>query len=343
MGTLTGAMSTVIDDANDHAWFRIDDLSAAGAVRRSAVRLATSLGFDEQRAGEVGIVATELSTNLARHAVDGSVILRVVRSGDTAGLQVLSIDAGPGMSDVGRAAEDGRSTAGSLGIGLGAVRRLASAVDGFSEPGRGTIVLATLWPRVASPPSPPAAAALTRPMSGEEVCGDSCAIRVEGGCHLVIVADGLGHGPLAAAASLEAVRVFRDAAGSPSAILRAVHERLRSTRGAAVAVARIDAATRTLTYAAVGNIAGWIVSGDGREGLLTRPGIVGAQLPRVGEQAYVLPPGATVVMHSDGLGTKWDLGAYPGLRARDPGVIAATLLRDAGVRHDDASVLVVRT
>jgi anti-sigma regulatory factor (Ser/Thr protein kinase) len=338
VGTLT-----VIDDATEHAWFRVDDASAAGAVRRSAVRLAETIGFDADRSAEVGIVATELSTNLAKHAVDGTMILRVVRSVDVAGLQLLATDAGPGMADARLSAEDGRSTAGSRGIGLGAVVRLASAVDGFSLLGRGTVLLATMWPRMATPPTPPAAAALTRPMHGEEVCGDSCAIRAVDDGFLVVVADGLGHGPLAAAASMEAIRQFRDLDGSPVQILTALHERLRATRGAAAAVARIDVRARRVVHAGVGNIAAWIVHESGRQGMISAGGIIGHQARSIREHGYDLPIGASVVLHSDGLGEKWDLGAYPGLRARDPAVIAATLLRDAGVRHDDASVLVART
>jgi anti-sigma regulatory factor (Ser/Thr protein kinase) len=338
---------TFIDDATEHAWFRIDDASAAGTVRRAAVRLAEHLGFDAERAGEVGIVATELASNLTKHAVEGNVILRVVRSVDVAGLQVLSIDSGPGMADPRLSSEDGRSTSGSLGIGLGAVSRLASAVDGFSLPERGTVVLATVWRERGEPelrPRAPAAATLTRPMSGESVCGDAGAIRIEDdGAIVVILADGLGHGSLAAAASQEAVRLFRDARGTPAELVSAVHDRLRSTRGAAVAVARIDGPARMVTFAGIGNISGWIVDGDRRSGLSSLPGIAGHQARKVREFRSELPRSATIVLHSDGLTDKWDLTRYAGLRARDPAVIAATLLRDAGVRHDDASVLVVKT
>lgn len=336
---------TVIDDATEHAWFRVDDASVAGTVRREAVRLAQHVGFDADRAAEVGIVATELASNLSKHAVDGNVILRVVRAVDVAGVQVLAIDAGPGMADTRLAAQDGRSTAGSLGIGLGAVARLASTVDGFSQPGRGTVMLATLWPHGsrAGTPAAPAAAALTRPMTGESVCGDAGAIRADGGSVVVVLADGLGHGALAAGASLEAVRVFRESQGAPADLLRTLHRRLGSTRGAAIAVAEVDCVSRTVRYAGVGNISGWIVDGPTRIGLVSMPGIAGHQVRTVRELRYDLPPSATVVLHSDGLSEKWDLTAYPGLRGRDPAVIAATLLRDAGVRHDDASVLVVRT
>lgn len=338
---------TVIDDATEHAWFRVDDASAAGTVRREAIRLATQLGFDAERAGEVGIVATELASNLVKHAVEGNVILRVVRSLDVAGLQVLSIDGGPGMADTRLSSQDGRSTSGSLGIGLGAVSRLASVVDGYSLPGRGTVLLATLWRESPAPvpfPSAPASAILTRPMTGESVCGDAGAIRIEDDTAVVaLLADGLGHGALAAVASQEAVRAFRDSRGRPADVVSTLHARLGSTRGAAVAVVRIDGRDRSVAYAGIGNISGWIVESDRRSGLTTLPGIAGHQARTVREFRSELPRGATVVLHSDGLTDKWDLTRYAGLRSRDPAVIAATLLRDAGIRHDDASVLVVKT
>jgi hypothetical protein len=79
-----------------------------------------------------------------------------------------------------------------------------------------------------------------------------------------MVADGLGHGPLAAKAAMEAVRVFSEcAAGSPGELIEAVHGPLRATRGAAVAVASIDLTRRVMTFAGVGNIAGSVLAGGG--------------------------------------------------------------------------------
>ncbi|MCP9972658.1 hypothetical protein LUX57_52585 [Actinomadura madurae] len=48
-----------------------------------------------------------------------------------------------------------------------------------------------------------------------------------------------------------------------------------------------------------------------------------------------------MVLHSDGLTGRWGLADQHG--RRDPMLIAATLLRDAGVRRDDRSVLAVTT
>lgn len=60
-------------------------------------------------------------------------------------------------------------------------------------------------------------------------------------------------------------------------------------------------------------------------------------------QAFTYPwsPDAVVVLHSDGLRTRWRLDAYPGLARRHPSLIAGVLYRDFARRRDDVTVLVV--
>jgi hypothetical protein len=95
-------------------------------------------------------------------------------------------------------------------------------------------------------------------------------------------------------------------------------------------------------FCGVGNVAATIVDGERRRAMVSLPGIVGQQYREAREFSYPLAPGALVVLHSDGLTEKWDLGDYPGLADHAPVVIAATLLRDAARRRDDAAVLVAR-
>jgi hypothetical protein len=123
-------------------------------------------------------------------------------------------------------------------------------------------------------------------------------------------------------------------------VIEHVHRSVRHTRGAAVAVAQLgDGQVR---YAGLGNIAGFLVDDTTRRGLVSLPGIAGHQRRSVREFSYPAPPGAVLAMHSDGVVDRWRLEDYPGLRERSAQVIAATLLRDAGVRRDDACVLVAR-
>ena len=162
---------------------------------------------------------------------------------------------------------------------------------------------------------------------------------------MLVVADGLGHGPLASVAAQAAIRIARErAADGPAEVFRAAHAALRSTRGAALAVAEIDPDRGMVRYAGIGNIAGTILT-PGRErtsSLVSHNGIVGHEMRKVQEFAYPWSPGSTLVMHSDGLATHWRLDRYPGLLARHPSLIAGVLYRDFTRGRDDVTVLVAR-
>lgn len=335
-----GQVSVTEDDVT---WLQVHDHPGDGRVRRAAVALAERLGFGEARTGEVAIVATELTTNLARHAGGGAVAVCRLGGERAAGIGLLAIDDGPGIADVAAAMADGSSTAATLGIGLGAIDRLSTTAELYSSPSGGTVVHATIW-RDGVPPEEPQAAGLVRPMANETLCGDAALVLGPPGPHLLVLADGLGHGPLAARASRAALQVVRDEPRDDVVgLLQAMHRSLGRTRGAAVAVAAPDPAGGTVRFAGVGNVAAWVVTHDGRKGMPSQPGIVGSQLPKtVREQSFPLPPGALVVLHSDGLTDRWDAARYPGVHGRAPAVLAGLLLRDAGVRHDDAAVLVAR-
>ncbi|HEY9179506.1 MAG TPA: ATP-binding SpoIIE family protein phosphatase [Candidatus Baltobacteraceae bacterium] len=325
----------------DDEWLPVEDTSAPGRVRRCAAQLAQRIGFSEHRAGEVAIAATELATNLQRHAVHGVMLVRVRRDSDEPGVQLVAIDSGPGISDFTKLAADGESTRGTLGIGLGAVMRMASKFAVHSVPQRGTVIDALFYAGPA-PSSRAPIAGFTRPITGETACGDAWGYYTIDGRLYVVLADGLGHGELAATAAREAVRTFVSDAPQTDIVesLQRMDSALQSTRGAAVGTMCIDRAANTIAFAGVGNVAAWVDDGDRRRALPSTPGIVGAKTKKVRPVQLTLNAGCTVVMHSDGLSSKWDLGQYPGLRGKEPPLIAATLLRDAGIRHDDASVVV---
>ncbi|GGQ71107.1 transcriptional regulator [Couchioplanes caeruleus subsp. azureus] len=324
-------------------WFRVEAAGTAAAVRRTAERLATELGLPERRIADLSIVVAEAAGNLVKHAEEGALLVRATRADGHAGVEIVVIDRGPGMANLSQAVGDGHSTAGTLGIGLGAILRQASWCDMHSVPGKGTVLVAQVWPEKA--PEPAWAAGLTRPLTGEPVSGDACAAREVDGRRQVLVCDGLGHGRLAHAAAQEAVRVFHGApAVAPAALLDTLHRTLGHTRGAALAVAEIDGQRQVVRYAGLGNIAGTILApGAPRRGMVSLPGIAGHQRRQIREYDYPLPPAAVVLMHTDGVVDRWNPADYPGLLTRSPQAVAATVLRDAGTRRDDAGVLVARS
>ena len=331
--------------ATESVLLSLDHGSKVGEVRRLATSMAGRLGFDEEDQGRVALVLTEAANNAVLHGGGGEIVLRAFH-GSSPGIEAIIADRGPGMADVGRALQDGYSTAGTPGSGLGAVVRLSNRFDIYSAAGAGTVLLVQLCSRaVASAPSNGRldTGAVCLPRAGETHCGDAWAIARTGDGHVLIVADGLGHGPDAAKASRQAITTFHTRLSlTPADLLGEIHLALRSTRGAAVAVAKLDPIKREIRYAGVGNIAGAVVTGDETRSMVSHNGTVGHEVRKIQEFSYVWPPGALVIMHSDGLQTQWRLDRYPGLGTRAPAVIAGLLYRDFSRGRDDVTVTAVR-
>jgi anti-sigma regulatory factor (Ser/Thr protein kinase) len=332
----------------------VGDPSQVAPARRAAAARAAALGFDETGCGRVALVATELCTNLVRHGDGGQLLLDGFADGDGTGIDLIAVDRGRGMADPARCLLDGYSTGGTPGTGLGAVKRAATRLDLWSLPGRGTAVMA----RLARPAAASSGAAgvsgsaaprfewgaVSVPIKGETVCGDGWEVSLRPDRISFVVADGLGHGILAAAAANAVLQLFGAHAGRepPAALLRRLHRGIAATRGAAVGVAEIARDGTELLFSGVGNIAAAVVSGADVRRAVSMNGIVGHAMARTNEFAYPFPPGALLVMTSDGLTNGWALDDYPGLALRHPRLIAALLYRDAARGRDDATVLVAR-
>jgi anti-sigma regulatory factor (Ser/Thr protein kinase) len=316
---------------------QIGDPSAVGAARRDAQRLAAELALDETTTGKLGVMVTELATNVLRHAGGGELLLQAIPGPTGSAVEVLAIDRGQGMTDVQSCLRDGYSSAGTSGTGLGAVKRLAAEFDVESLPGKGTIVMA----RVGSHPTLRVGAVCV-PRDGETECGDTwrMACDAQQGCALMVV-DGLGHGPSAAAAATLAACAFVSRPfDPPRQQIERAHHALTNTRGAAVACAAWSFAG-TVAYAGIGNIAGRLSAADGSRGLVSHSGTLGFQVRRVQQFEYPASDGTLLIMHSDGLTSRWDLGDHGNLQRHHPAVVAATLYRDHLRGKDDATVVVV--
>lgn len=331
------------EEAAHDAWWRVDDIAAVAAVRRAASAAATALGFDESRVAEVGIVASELATNLVRHAVGGELVLRSSAPRDTTPeLRLLAVDSGPGRRNIQAMIADGASSIGTLGIGLGACARIANHFDAYSVPGIGTVVELLVRASADDPVERPRVASLTRPLTNESPCGDTASYVVAGERSLLMLADGLGHGTLAAHASRRAAEVLNENATlPPSTILDLMHRALAGTRGAAVSLLRHDAGRGELTHAGVGNVATRLLGGATSHTLPSQPGIVGHRMPRVRETTTPVGDLRAAVMHSDGMSQRWELHELEGVLGHTPGTLCAALMRMAASGRDDASVVAI--
>jgi anti-sigma regulatory factor (Ser/Thr protein kinase) len=318
----------------------VTDSTSVGEVRRTALLLAQRLNFDETRSGEFALLATEVSRNVLVHGGGGEVVLTGIKQQDVSTARILAMDKGPGIANMAHAMMDGYSTAGTMGGGMGAMKRIASKLDVFS--GReGTIVLLQIGPAPSTEQLQ--VAGLAVPYPGERVCGDAWSFHNTPERMVSMVVDGLGHGWEASEAAQEAVAIFRKRIESgPGQILSYVHEALKKTRGAVAAIAEIRPREGTLVYAGVGNIAAVVLSRGASRSLVSHNGTLGVATSRIQEFKSEWPSDGVLVVHSDGLQSRWDLSPYAGLLARHPAVIGGALLRDFRRQRDDASVVVVK-
>jgi anti-sigma regulatory factor (Ser/Thr protein kinase) len=327
----------------------VTDASAVGECRRSAQALAEGYGFDGLSVGRISIIATEIATNILRHAGTGTVLIQVLDDTVEPELEILGIDRGPGMANIDSCMRDGFSTGGTAGTGLGAVARLSMTFDVFSAPDQGTVLLSrsTRTPRESraaqTTKSTVEVGAISVAVAGEIECGDSWRIADGGAAIGMLMADGLGHGPLAAAAAKTAVSAFvKKPFDPPASIMTSLHRAASGTRGVAAACALLHPAEATVDYAGVGNICGSVVTNGRQRGMVSHNGTLGMQLLRTQQFEYQWPIDSLVVLHSDGLSARWNMELYPGLIQRHPAIIAGILYRDFARERDDATVLVAR-
>ncbi|MFZ5788624.1 MAG: ATP-binding protein [Acidobacteriota bacterium] len=321
----------------------VNEVSQVGEARRVATALGRRCGLDETTNGRLALVVTEVGTNLVKHAGGGRILVRALRP-PADGIEVLAIDTGPGMGSVIACLRDGFSTKGSPGTGLGAVSRVADEFEVYSLPGRGAVLLA----RVLARGRPAAARTFVEGVAAHayghgDVSGDGWAIQPAPDRLRVLVADGLGHGPDAAAAAHAAVSAFEsDGSGGPAAAVERLHAALRHTRGAAVAVAEVRPRAGVVAFCGVGNISAALTTEAGMRSLASYNGTAGVEARKIAEFTYPWTEGAVLIVHTDGVSGRWNLEDYPGLATRHPGLIAGVLLRDFGRDSDDATVVAVR-
>ncbi len=315
-----------------------------GEARRAVADLGSRLGLSEESVGKLALIATELGTNLIKHGGGGEIIFRSLNSG-SAGMEILALDKGPGISDWNRMSGDGYSTTGTSGNGLGAVIRLSTEHYVYALPQRGTIISARVRnPGISLEEADFELGAICLPIHGEKACGDTWAVLPRRTGIRVVVADGLGHGPLAAEASQAAIQVAREFPDlALPTLLEKMYEALRSTlRGAAVSIAEIDRQSGMVRYCGAGNVSGAIAPDGVLRQMVSHNGTVGQQMRRLQEFTYPWTSSSILVMHSDGLNTRWALEGYPGLSARHMSIARCRAVSGFSRGRDDATVLTLR-
>jgi anti-sigma regulatory factor (Ser/Thr protein kinase) len=321
----------------------IFDEASVSVARQRAREVAAAQGLGDADAARLATIASELGHNLLRHALGGRLEVRPLERRGYPGVEIVSVDRGGGIEDPRRALAGIPKNADSLGAGLSAVRNLADEVDFDVRLGEGTHIAAR---KLASgAPRHRQVGAFGRPIRSESRSGDHAGVRRDQDVLVVAVCDGLGHGPEAREASLAMMAAFHQCWREPPAdVIEACHRAGSGTRGAVMAIARVEEATGDVDVASVGNVScEFLLPREGRrvEGssfVLGSP----QKLLKVTRHRRTLRPGEALMLFTDGVTARASVAEDLALLREPPIVVAREVATRFGRDHDDVLVLVLR-
>lgn len=328
-----------------HHFFNVADRSYLAIIKKEIHSLAIQIPFQANQLGEIDIIVAELTSNLIKYAREGQLLVKLLEEDGRQGIELISIDQGPGMSDVTRMQEDGVSTGTSLGQGLGAIKRLSHEFQIYSMRGWGTVVLSRIWTKAPPQLKPKKlfeVQGLVVPKPGETGCGDGMAYKKMGNHLIIFSGDALGHGEDAGLVMERAIQAFHDCTEtSPVEALRFMHTEVRKTRGLVGCIAAFSFTDKTWKIAGIGNISTRFGNFESSKSYFPYNGIIGLNIPNsMKDQDLNCQPHQRLVFCSDGIKSRWELPKLAGIYKYDPAILAAAIYKDYARNTDDMSVVV---
>ena len=302
--------------------------------------------FGENRTGEIDIVVAEIGSNLIKHAGRGEILYRLSRENNYPLFEIVCIDDGPGLKDIGYSSRDGISSKNTLGQGLGAISRLSSFSQVYSTVGWGTIIYAVFVPTGTEriPPKKFLARCLNVAKPGETVSGDGIEIRQLSDKLMILVGDGLGHGPHAKEAVDRTIEVFNKSMSSdPAELVREIHGSVKKTRGLVGTIAELDFGKKKWELCGIGNIHTRLQQGLEYKIYVCNNGIISLNIPgRIDNAVWDMEKFQMMIFCSDGIKTRWDIARYPSMLKYDPMILAAAIYKDHARKNDDMTILIIK-
>ncbi|HYG39602.1 MAG TPA: ATP-binding protein [Cytophagales bacterium] len=334
-------------DNRPHVSFALSDRSYVSLIKKEIKKIAGNIGFSGNRLAEIEIIIAEITSNIIKYSIDGSILVKHFVKGTAEGIEIISIDNGPGMTNVSLMVKDGVSTTRTLGQGLGAIKRLSDNFDIYSVPQWGTILLSRVFKNPEANTTSKEIFNITTllvPKKGENYCGDGYRYVIKKNSCKILAFDGLGHGPEAQKASEAAIKSFMSTLNiDPGESLRVMNKEIKSTRGGVGMIFSIDLKTNSTSFCGVGNISARILSEGKLKNCISYNGIIGHTFPNSlhtnntpwNKQDYL-------ILTSDGLKTRWDSSNLTHVLKHDPSIVAASLFKDLSRGNDDSLVIILK-
>ena len=327
----------------------VQNESAIILLRSRLAAISQRMGFPERKRENMLLVASEMITNLIKHA-GGSGLIQIWQQPGPV-LDILALDYGPGIANLERAQKDGYSSANTLGKGLGSIHRLSDESYIYTQTAsaigvqkwNGTLFLARFYPgspEIDGRVSPKLEVGLfSRSLSDDRYNGDRIYLHQANGKLCWLHLDGLGHGEQAQAATANLAPHLAHC-DTPDALLKAIDRQLKDTRGAVAIACELDLIERILNIRGVGDMHAHIMDGDEMQNLSFAPGVLGKEHKLPAPFTLKFGKRCLLITCSDGIRRNWDVSNFTGLFQHHPKLIAYTLGNIMGRISDDQSIFV---
>lgn len=317
---------------------------------RSKLRaVSRRMGFSDIKREHMELVCNEMVTNQNKFAA-GNGLVQIWEISDPApALDLFAFDYGKGLLNVSAAIQDGYTTAGTMGKGLGAIQRLSSQSEIYSLPvehagdsdWHGTAVWARFYRENSAANYFHDLGVYTRAYLDSAFNGDLIQVRTGATKTRWLHMDGLGHGREAAEV-VENIGHFLDDETPVDGLVERLSARLQGTRGAVAMICEVDNASHTMTVCGVGDMVAHLISCGDKKAVLFSPGVLG-HVHRTPETfSYPFPDQALLITASDGLRRSMTLRTFPDLWRLHPQMISLVLGQVMGRNNDDRSVFSIR-
>lgn len=114
-------------------------------VRQLVRSWAVTARFSLVEQTKLVTAASELARNTLEYGKGGEALIEELDDGARCGIRITFTDHGPGIADIEQAMQDGFTTGGGMGHGLGGSKRLVDDFSIASKPGEGTRVTIGRW------------------------------------------------------------------------------------------------------------------------------------------------------------------------------------------------------
>ena len=317
---------------------------------RSKLRaVSRRMGFSDIKREQMELVCNEMVTNQIKFAEGNGLVQIWEATQPQPALDLFAFDYGPGIQNVKAAIEDGFTTAGTMGKGLGAIQRLSSENEIYSVtaanagecPWHGTAVWSRFYPNSNDDSLPHQVGNYTRAYLDSGFNGDLIQFQCSPKKTRLLHMDGLGHGREAARV-VDGIGRFLDDETPVDGLMQRLSKALEHTRGAVGMVCEIDAAAQTIKVCGVGDMVAYLIASGDKKVISFSPGVLGHTHRTPETTVMPFPSHALFIACSDGLRRSMSLRTFPELWRLHPQIIALVLGQVMGRHNDDRSVFTLR-